>query len=172
MFRTSEVPVAKGSTRLIVNRNRMGLKVNGSRRTWRWPTNTSSRTYQGSKGLHAHHIRSFVHVTSYVTSMCMYAIDPSHVSCDPYYVDERPWDIYNIRLPPFCSPQGHQWRKISINDFARWHQKKVCVAEANNNKMSPLDWYILLGLVIMLLCYTVLISPGTLCSCNPENQWR
>lgn len=29
-----DVPVAKGLTRLIVNRNRMSLKVHGSCRTW------------------------------------------------------------------------------------------------------------------------------------------
>ena len=96
----------------------------------------------------------------------------------------RDLETYTIyACHPFVLPRVHLWRKISINYFARWHQKKVCVAEANNNnnsnnnnnnnnKMSPLDWNILLGLVIMLLCYTVLISPGTLCSCNPENQWQ
>ena len=63
----------------------------------------------------------------------------------------RDLETYTIyACHPFVLPRVHLWRKISINDFARRHQKKVCVAEANNNKMSPLDWYILVGLAIML----------------------
>lgn len=92
---------------------------------------------------------------SYVISMCMYVIDPSRciwsiLRCRETlrHIQYMPATFFSPQGPPMTKKINKWFCKMTPAESLRCRSKQLIWKY--DNKMSPLDWYILVGLVIML----------------------